>query len=113
MIAENERELGELLIERAQYDDISLEGLPVESKAFGSGVITAQDGILFTAQFGSEEKKFAVPQSFKSGALKMDDEIMRYIEKMIELDIKAEKIKSKIKELYFRLNIYISDKEQV
>ena len=108
-IAESERKLGGLLIERAQYDDISLQGLPVESKAFGPGVITAQEGSYFTAEFGGEEKMFAVPQSFISGALTTDDEIMQYIMKMIELDGETKLIRGQIKELGLKLKKYIAE----
>lgn len=106
-IEENKRKLGELLIERTQYDEIPLEGLTVESMAFGTGIITAQNGALFSAKFGNTEKRFAVPASFKSGVLKMDDEIMQYITRMIEIDDKVEQLKGRIKELQSSLKKYI------
>ncbi|MCR5523770.1 MAG: hypothetical protein K6F64_09085, partial [Clostridia bacterium] len=108
-IAECEQKLGELLNERAQYDEIPLEGLSVESKAFGTGIITSQSGTTFTAEFDGAEKKFAVPVSFKSGVLKMDDEIMQHISKMNELDAETKQIKGQIKELEKNLKKYIAE----
>lgn len=108
-IAESEQKLGELLNERAQYDEIPLEGLPVESKAFGTGIITSQNGTIFIVDFGGAEKKFVVPESFKSGVLKMDDEIMRYITRMIELEAETRQIKGQIKELEKNLKKYIAE----
>ena len=108
-IAECEQKLVELLNERSQYDEIPLEGLSVESKAFGTGIITSQSGTTFTAEFDGAEKKFAVPVSFKSGVLRMDDEIMQHISKMNELDAETKQIKGQIKELEKNLKKYIAE----
>lgn len=102
--------LNELLADRAQYDEISLEGLPVVSKAFGPGFIVSQHDNLFTAKFGDVEKKFVMPQSFASGVLKTDDEIMQFITKMIELDNRITTQKSDILQTKLELKKYVVDK---
>lgn len=90
----NAVKLNEALQERAEYDNFSAKGLEVTHKIFGYGVVVKHTGNLLTVNFGSESKRFQMPQGFSNGYLKTDScEIMEIFKQIAFLDDKIKNLK--------------------
>ena len=104
-LSETTNELEKLLADRSMYDGFSAVGLKIYQRSFGDGTISVQDGNYITVTFSVGDKRFLLPTSFTAGFLKTDDEeVMRVISEMSELDSKIEQVRSKIRELQRTLN---------
>lgn len=89
------KQLNELLMDRATYDDFSAKGLIVKHRTFGDGVVISHNGNMLVIKFGEQEKRFQMPQGFSSGFLKTDsEEIMDMFNEIARIESEIEKVKS-------------------
>jgi hypothetical protein len=103
-ITQLQTHLFELEKEYAAFEDISAEGLELDHSVFGKGTVVKQDNKYLTIRFEKEEKRFLIPDSFKTGRLKfLDPEIGESITTMIELEHQIEIAEEDLKALKAKL----------
>ena len=92
--------LFELEKERSLYDDLTAEGFELDHSVFGTGKVVRQDNKYLTVRFGNMEKRFLIPDSFKTGRLSfLDHEIEEAIAIMLDLDHQIAVVKEDLKAL--------------
>ena len=104
-LEETQSELNQTMSLLEDLQSISISGMNIVHKQYGTGTVIEQNGTFVTIEFENKTVKFQFPAAFSIGYLIIEDEtVIDYFRTRFELETRIKKLNDRIKVINSRLS---------